>query len=292
MSNTETAKEKVNKMISDAEVAMNTAKTAMNEAETEMNNLKTDMDTAKTEMSAMVNWKGAVKYPNTQTNYETKKKQYETKKKEYETKKKEYEMKKKEYNEKNKIFLELTANREQFNNDDEFLKSIDAATLYKLQNPVTSSFASAFKAISPAPISSSRSNQALSGVAPPPTPADIIAVEDKPGKEITIKFIQDSNNQCFITDYNICDIQNSKELIKIIETELKERLVIDANSQSVRDNIQNLSKIVTPNCPATTAGGYDANKRSRSVGTKRKTMRQPKRQIRRSRRSRPSRFSL
>jgi len=60
-----------------------------------------------------------------------------------------------------------------------------------------------------------------------------------PGKKITITFIQDDRNQCFIKDYNLCNVSN-------VETELSnvydDKLVIDGNNKPVKKNIQNIGK--------------------------------------------------
>jgi hypothetical protein len=65
-----------------------------------------------------------------------------------------------------------------------------------------------------------------------------------PGKKITITFIQDDRNQCFIKDYNLCNVSN-------VETELSnvydDKLVIDGNNKPVKSNIQNIGKNQTVN---------------------------------------------
>ena len=60
-----------------------------------------------------------------------------------------------------------------------------------------------------------------------------------PGKKITITFIQDDRNQCFIKDYNLCSVDNvSSELSNVYD----DKLVIDGNNKPVKSNIQNIGK--------------------------------------------------
>jgi hypothetical protein len=282
MSNTETAAQKVEKMISDAEAAMNDAEVAKNEAETAKNEAKTEMDARYKELSM-------IERANTPLDYKELKKNYNDAGLTFTNADKDYKKKQEKY-------LKLKTDREKYTNDDEFLKSIDEATLYKLQNPTISKFSNKLKALSPVPITSSKpASPSMPISQSSATVSSFVEIDDTPGKEITIKFVQHpATKQCFIKEYNICDAPNAKQSINVEDADLPSRLVLDTNNQPVTDNIQNLSKIVTRNCqaPVTIAGGYDAMKRSRSVGTKRKTIRQAKRHARRSRRSRPSRFSL
>ena len=60
-----------------------------------------------------------------------------------------------------------------------------------------------------------------------------------PGKKITITFIQDDRNQCFIKDYNLCSVTNiANELSNVYD----DKLVIDGNNRPVKKNIQNIGK--------------------------------------------------
>ena len=65
-----------------------------------------------------------------------------------------------------------------------------------------------------------------------------------PGKKITITFIQDDRNQCFIKDYNLCKVDNvGTELSGVYD----DKLVVDGNNKPVKKNIQNIGKNQTVN---------------------------------------------
>jgi hypothetical protein len=199
----------------------------------------------------------------------------------------------KDYKKKQEKYLKLKTDREKYTNDDEFLKSIDKATLYKLQNPTISNLTNKLQAFSPVPITSSKpASPSMPISQSSATVSSFVEIDETPGKEITIKFIQHpATKQCFIKEYNICDVKNAKQSIGV-DDNLPSKLVLDTNIQAVTENIKNIKPSTNCTAATDTKGGYDAMKRSRSVGTKRKTIRQPKRQIRRSRRSRPSRLSM
>ena len=79
-----------------------------------------------------------------------------------------------------------------------------------------------------------------------------------PGKKITITFIQDDRNQCFIKDYNLCSVDNvSTELSNVYD----DKLVIDGNNKPVKSNIQNIGKNQTVNykCDSEAAIVKDVN---------------------------------
>ena len=78
------------------------------------------------------------------------------------------------------------------------------------------------------------------------------------GKKITITFIQDDRNQCFIKDYNLCSVDNvSTELSNVYD----DKLVIDGNNKPVKSNIQNIGKNQTVNykCDSEAAIVKDVN---------------------------------
>jgi hypothetical protein len=88
----------------------------------------------------------------------------------------------------------------------------------------------------------------------PPPPAEMVPIDETPGKEITIKFIQHAaTNQCFIKEYNICDVLDVKESIGVDERELRSRLVLDMMNQPVIENIQSMNTIMIKNCTPTSS---------------------------------------
>jgi hypothetical protein len=216
--------------------------------------------------------------------HKTAKKKYDMAEKSYNTAQKFFDMKNEEY-------LTLLNKKKEFKNDDAgFLEYLQNEDLTKIKDKKLNANKSMFS-----PFSTSSTEPSSPQIT---SSAAFAAIDDNtPGKEITIKFIQHAaTKQCFIKEYNICDAPNAKQSINVADANLPSRLVLDTNNQPVTENIQNVTKNITAStsCPTpqVTPGGYDANKRSRSVGTKRKTIRQAKRHARRSRRSRPSRFSL
>jgi hypothetical protein len=79
-------------------------------------------------------------------------------------------------------------------------------------------------------------------------------IDETAGKEITIKFIQHAaTNQCFIKEYNICDVLDVKKSIGVDEDELPSRLVLDMTTQPVIENIQSMNTIMIKNCTPTSS---------------------------------------
>lgn len=119
-------------------------------------------------------------------------------------------------------------------------------------------------------------------------------------KTVTVKMIGNNSKGYVIDDVNVGDEKTiePQELANMVGKELVftdkrktnrgaiEKALGSSSSKNIDADPQ-VDTVVDSNADSN-SGGYAAMKRSRSVGTKRKTMRQAKRHARRSRRSRLS----
>jgi hypothetical protein len=164
------------------------------------------------------------------------------------------------------------------NNPNDFVNRVYEYNYNKATSPGLTGLKNITRSLNPMNMMSSRASSSASNSV---TQKNNVRSTGK-GKKITITFIQDDRNQCFIKDYNLCSVDNvSTELSNVYD----DKLIIDGNNKPVKKNIQNIGKNqqVTYGCDygasqldVISTGGYDASKSIRKINRPRKSVKSAK----------------